>query len=226
MKIFAIGSLFCTICLRGTASAQVPPDAATPIKYVVILFQENVSFDHYFGTYPVAANLSGEVEFHARTDIPTPGVNGLSGLLMQANPNSGGPVRLSRAQAVTCSQSHNYTREQQAFNHGLMDKFLEFTSVSTASCDQGLGKQLVMGYFDGNTVTAMWNYAQNFALSDNYFASTFGPSTPGALNLISGQTHGGTVMRGSGGANVVEGTVVGDIDPALDDCSNANGVLL
>ena len=38
--------------------------------------------------------------------------------------------------------------------------------------------------YDGNTVTALWNYAQHFAMSDNSFSSTFGPSTPGALNLI------------------------------------------
>ena len=49
---------------------------------------------------------------------------------------------------------------------------------------------LVMGYYDGNTVTALWNYAQDFALSDNFFGTTFGPSTPGAINLISGQTNG------------------------------------
>ena len=51
-------------------------------------------------------------------------------------------------------------------------------------------KSLPMGYYDGNTVTALWNYAQNFAMSDNSFGTTFGPSTPGALNLVSGQTHG------------------------------------
>ena len=47
-----------------------------------------------------------------------------------------------------------------------------------------------MGYYDGNTVTALWNYAQHFALSDNSWTTTFGPSTPGALNLISGQSNG------------------------------------
>ena len=47
-----------------------------------------------------------------------------------------------------------------------------------------------MGYYDGNTVTALWNYAQHFAMSDNFFDTNFGPSTPGAINLISGQTHG------------------------------------
>jgi phospholipase C len=145
---------------------------------------------------------------------------------MASNTNSEVPFRLERAQAVTCSQSHNYTREQQAFNQGLMNKFVEFTSVFTSTCDQGLGRKLVMGYYDGNTVTAVWNYAQNFAMSDNNFASTFGPSTPGALNLISGQTHGATVARGSAGSNVIDGTVIGDIDPALDDCSGASAATL
>ncbi len=51
-------------------------------------------------------------------------------------------------------------------------------------------KGIVMGYFDGNTVTGLWNYAQNFALSDNSYNSNFGPSSPGAVNLISGQTNG------------------------------------
>ena len=42
-----------------------------------------------------------------------------------------------------------------------------------------------MGYYDGNTVTALWNYAQQYTLSDNSFGTVFGPSTPGAINLIS-----------------------------------------
>jgi len=143
---------------------------------------------------------------------------------MTNNRNTEQPFRLTRAQAVTCSQSHDYTREQRAFNSGLMDKFVEFTSVSTATCDQGLGRKLVMGYYDGNTVTAMWNYAQHFAMSDNYFASTFGPSTPGALNLIAGQTHGATIVRNTGNAStqVVAGSVIADVRAAFDDCVPAN----
>jgi phospholipase C len=196
----------------------------TPIKYVVVLFQENVSFDHYFATYPNALNPPSKPAFLARTDLPTPSVNGLSGPLLTNNPNTEAPFRLSRTQAVTCSQSHDYTREQRAFNNGLMDKFVEFTSVSTATCDQGLGRKLVMGYYDGNTVTAYWNYAQNFAMSDNFFASTFGPSTPGAMNLIAGQTNGATVVRDTGNAasQVVGDSVIADIRSAFDDCVPAN----
>jgi phospholipase C len=70
-------------------------------------------------------------------------------------------------------------------------------------------------------VTALWNYAQHFALSDNSFGTNFGPSTPGAINLISGNTHGATPAERTVGDEtlVVQGTLIGDPDPALDDCS-------
>ena len=58
-----------------------------------------------------------------------------------------------------------------------------------------------MGYFDGNTVTAFWNYAQNFAMSDNAWTDTFGPSTPGALDMIAGQTNGAVIIRSAPTAN-------------------------
>src|SRR5580698_4848804 len=65
-----------------------PEDAAqtaTPIKHLVVIFNENVSFDHYFATYPKAANPPGQPKFVA---LPgTPSVNGLSGTLLTANPN-------------------------------------------------------------------------------------------------------------------------------------------
>ncbi len=215
--------IFVTLSLVASSCA-LAQETTTPIKHLVVIFQENVSFDHYFATYPQAENPPGEPAFTARTDMPTPGVNGLSGGLMTRNPNAEAPFRLTRAQAYTCSQSHDYTREQQAFNSGLMDKFVEFTSVFTATCAQGLGRKLVMGYYDGNTVTAYWNYAQRFAMSDNYFETVFGPSTPGALMVVAGQTHGATVVRDVGTAanQVVEGSVIADIRAPFDDCVPTN----
>ena len=47
------------LSFSGAASAT-PPAARTPIQHVVVIFQENESFDHYFGTYPVASNPAGE----------------------------------------------------------------------------------------------------------------------------------------------------------------------
>ena len=79
--------------------------------------------------------------------------------------------------------------EQQAFDGGKMDKFVQFTNADTCTGQPILFGQpgLVMDYYDGNTVTALWNYAQNYAMSDNNYDTNFGPSTPGALNVISGR---------------------------------------
>src|SRR6476620_4198502 len=151
----------------------------TPIKHVVIVFQENVSFDHYFGTYPHATNPIGEPRFMA--DPRTPSINGLltEGLLT-ANPNSINPYRLDRSQAVTCDMDHEYSAEQQDYNGGLLDKFVEFAGPTDPKIFTNTAhNQQVMGYYDGNTVTAFWNYAQHFAMSDNPFNTVFGPSTPG-----------------------------------------------
>jgi len=203
--------------------------AQTPIKHLVVIFQENISFDHYFATYPVAANSTpGEPEFHAAPG--TPPVNGLSGPLLTHNPNAAQPFRLSRAQAVTCDQDHGYSAEQKAFNHGLMNRFVESTGHGTGPhCNiPGYEPSVVMGYYDGNTVTAIWNYAQHFAMSDNSFGTTFGPSTPGALNLISGQTHGAEDVTERAAKSVVEGSVIADPDPSrtLDDCSNGRATVI
>ncbi len=94
------------------------------------------------------------------------------------------------------------------------------------SCnDKNLGPNSTLGYYDGNTVTALWNYAQHFAMSDNSFSTTFGPSTPGLLNLVAGSTLEGTIANGLGaGGNIAgvatNGAVMGDPDPAGDVCSN------
>jgi phospholipase C len=208
------------------AMGQGGSDTATPIQHVVVIFQENVSFDHYFGTYPNAANSDG-VPFQAKSD--TPSVNGLSPALLNNNPNmyngaGANPFRLSHSQSATCDEDHNYGAEQLAFDLGLMDNFPATTgSGCGGGYDYGHGAGIVMGYYDGNTVTALWNYAQYFALNDNFFGSTFGPSTPGALNLVAGNTYPATPSDST--PKVVDiagdgaGTLVGDLDPTGDICS-------
>jgi len=202
----------------------------TPIKHLVVIFQENVSFDHYFATYPVATNPSGEPAFHAVSS--TPSVNGLNEPLNDPNnTNLAQPFRLGPTQFETCDQNHGYAAEQKAFDAGLMDRFVETVGVGDpppfgGPCvDYGRGKALVMGYYDGNTVTALWNYAQNFAMSDNSYGTTFGPSTPGALNLASGQTHGfspdvNPFIGKTGTAVTANTTVIGDPQPAGDICDS------
>src|SRR5271168_3028425 len=130
----ALTALALTAAMPGNILAQhASADTTTPIKHVVVIFQENVSFDHYFATYPHATNPAGEPAFHAKDD--TPRVNNLlAGGLLTENPNSTQPFRLEPSQAVTCDQDHDYGDEQKAFDHGLMDKFPEAVGSGGPGC--------------------------------------------------------------------------------------------
>ncbi|MFC8517245.1 phospholipase C [Streptomyces sp. NPDC057257] len=241
-----VGALLGAAALAAAGGA-VPASAApahghpgtrttTPIKHLVVIYDENVSFDHYFATYPKAANTDGTT-FKAAARTPKAD-NLLNAGLLTKNPNLYTPKRLASSQAMTCDQNHSYGPEQYAADGGKADKYVENTEVS--KCSGGLFGEpgLVMDYYDGNTVTGLWNYAQQYALNDHSFSSVYGPSTPGALNLISGQTHGViSVDPASGTENPKQtstpdsytvlspnakgvGTVVNDPDPAFDDCSD------
>jgi phospholipase C len=219
--------------VTANASSQPAWEArtATPIKHVVEIFGENISFDHYFGTYPYATNTDGTKFTASRS---TPRVNNLvtSGALKN-NPNEYKPSRLTPAEALTCDQNHNYLPEQKAVDNGKMDQFVQNTSTDTCTGLYG-SPGLAMDYYDGNTVSALWNYAQNYSMSDNSWDTIFGPSTPGALNLVSGQTHGGTAVDSVTGATVEGstsvvsqdangvGSVISDPDPYYDDCSDSD----
>lgn len=231
-------------CQAVTAYAgDADAKTATPIKHLVVIFQENVSFDHYFATYPKAANPAGEPAFTAAADTPKDIDTLAHAGLLDNNPNktntangadAAAPFRLDRTQAATADQGHGYTAEQAAYDNGKMDLFPAHTGKGTKDSAGAFGtKGQVMGYYDGNTVTALWNYAQNFAMNDNSFSTTFGPSTPGAINLVSGQTNGmelptGYKLEADGtydkGRVVPDGngnwTMISDLDPTGDVCSN------
>ena len=218
---------------NGTATAKAVP--TTPIQHVVVIFQENVSFDHYFATYPNATNSSGQPFYPAKG---TKSVNGLSGSLLTANPNGANPRRLDPAvtsDVLTCDQDHDYTDEQSAFDNGAMDKFVADTGTGSGNGPTGQPCQAsdVMNYYDGNTVTGLWNYAQHFAMSDNSFGTTFGPSSPGAINLASGDTGGvSRAIKGAAtdGDVVADGkggySLISDAQPFYDDCSTRDAAAL
>lgn len=225
--------------IYGAETVQ-PKDA---IRHIVVIFQENVSFDHYFATYPYVLNPPGDPKF---TALPgTPRVEGLTGQLLTQNPNflneqnglgKANPFRLRRDQAATADQDHNYQAEQLAYNNGKMDLFPK--SVGSADGPRVPGEKagvpsttgLTMGYYDGNTVTAYWNYAQHFAMSDHQFGVIFGPSTPGAINLVSGQTNGVVDDQNAAGGIVSDGnggfTLIADPQPSGDVCSSTSDALV
>ncbi len=238
----SIGAAFLTLCAGGHALAQTRTlfgynqhPTATPIKHLVVIYQENVSFDHYFGTYPIATNPPGEPHFHALRGTPL--VNNLvTANLLVNNPNftnpangdgAANPFRLDRSQAATADQNHAYTAEQQAYDDGVADLFPLYTGRGTPGGVGAFGTTgQVMGYYDGNTVTALWRYAQRFSMNDNAYSDTYGPSTPGALEAVSGQTNGMQIVLSSrDNYYVPDGqggyTMINDVDPANDVCSSA-----
>jgi phospholipase C len=245
----------------STSSGERP--TSTPIKHVVVIFGENVSFDHYFGTYPNAAGADGQ-PFKAAKG--TPAVVGLPPAtseslppslrhgenLLFSNPNSARPLRLDSSPTglsgnpggqLTCDQNHNYSDEQQAFDEGKMDRFVQSlgngggTSPFGAPCSAST----VMDYYDGNTVTGLWNYAQRYAMSDNSFGTTFGPSSPGAINLVAGTTGNVDTAHEANNPSIATSTapnadltanglggysLTNDAQPYWDDCSTRNAVAL
>jgi phospholipase C len=206
-----------------------------PIKHLVVVFNENVSFDHYFATYPNALNVDGEPAFRPAKGTPAD-INNLltTPALLDNNPNlntangtnAANPFRLDRTQAKTADQGHGYGAEQKAYDGGKNDLFPLNTGSGTSGGAGAFGtKALVMGYYDGNTVTAYWNYAQNYAMSDNAWGDQFGPSTPGAINMFAGNTNGFVQTVGSGSLlNDGSGgfTLTGDVDPSGDVCSSTS----
>ncbi len=265
-----VPALFAALAVSGGVVAQtaaaskvVEPPTTTPIKHVVVIFQENVSFDHYFGTYPNAANSDGQ-KFKAAKG--TPAVDGLTPAtaeslppalrhatnLLFSNPNASQPQRLdSNATGLlgdaggqlTCDQDHDYSDEQQAFDNGAMDRFVQ--SVGTASGNTPFGTPCnansVMDYYDGNTVTGLWNYAQHYSMSDDSFGTTFGPSAPGAINLTAGDTGNVDMTHLANNPSISTSTspdgdltpdglggysLTSDAQPYWDDCSTRDAVAL
>ena len=146
---------------QGWRSSASHLPTTKPIKYLVVIFDENISFDHYFATYPKAYNPPGEPTFVARPD--TPAANGLTSTLLENNPKNpnpkagapepAAPLRLDRHGALTCDNDNHYKDEQEAYDGGLLDKFAEILSPAPGSgCTIN---NLAMGYYDGNTVTAI-----------------------------------------------------------------------
>ncbi len=173
-------------------------------------------------------------------------------------------MRLGHDQPMTCDQDHFYTAEQNAADHGLEDLYAQNTGQghTLAQCLAGLTYRgrpepippgadknyAVMDYYDGNSVTGLWNYAQHFAMSDNDYGTTYGTSTLGAINVTGANTFGATcgaaadtindsVCAAPPGLNTARplashittgqhgqpaagpGTVIDDADPTYDICS-------
>jgi phospholipase C len=233
------------------SSSAAPAATTTPIQHLVVIVDSGVSFDHYFGTYPYVTNSDGH---YFKASSSTPKVStalyskwtqvtkkfkspaGVIGTLLTDNPNQYNPQRLGYNEVLTCAQNDGYTAEQDAVDNGHDDQYVEnqlTPDCGRADLSPASRPGVVMDYYDGNTVTALWNYAQHYAMSVANYDSTYGPSELGAINMIGGDTEGGYAVSPTSTSTVASsdavsplaggtGTIYGDIDPAFDNCSDAS----
>src|SRR6266851_7562881 len=168
--LLAAGGLLCGLLAACTSAVQVT-GAATPstadltgihkIQHVIIVMQENRSFDSYFGTFPGADGIP------MRHGVPTVCVPNPAGGCAQpyhdtADVNGGGP--------------HGEVNAVADINHGKMDGFIRERDAAKASCRipddpacSGNSVPDVMGYHTAAEIPNYWAYAKNYVLQDHMF---------------------------------------------------------
>jgi phospholipase C len=150
--------------MAGPASAPSDPQTTTPIKHLVVLMQENHTFDNYFGSYPGANGIP--------MDIKMP--------VDPADPSKGFVTPWHIGQTGITDLSHTPTTFTAQYDNGLMDGF-----VSTLNKLNQNG-QLSMGYYDGTDIPYYWNLAANYVLFDNFFSSAKDGSAANHMYWVAG----------------------------------------
>jgi phospholipase C len=208
-------SLILVLCF---ALANVPAlsfaQTGYPIRHLILVIQENHTFDNYFGTYPGAngippgasnpASLNSTLmdyvsPFHLDAKQPIyivgdelpPGVADPLDLEDSGN-DSVSPFHLSST--VTTDISHAWTAAHVAYDNGRMDGFIYAQDVLKLNGTEA------MGYYTRSDLPYYYDYADNYVLDDNFFSSLLGPSLPNHLYIASG-TSGGIIDNGGGTLN-------------------------
>ena len=187
------------------------------IKHVFVIFQENRSFDHYFGTYPGVDGLfnqpSSKVLGFTQKIVNTDGtVGSISPFVIPQTVQATNGATVPLYPADTGSVDHSETgyqvdldfnadyvaaNDRYALNE---EKLTTNASGQIVSSSTGLAPtsnptlvqkqmaELDMSHIDCNTIPILWNYAQKFALFDHFHQGVIGPSTPNAISMIAGQS--------------------------------------
>jgi phospholipase C len=216
------------IFLLAALSAAAPAIAVAPndvvaalrarVKHVFVIYQENHSFDNYFGTYPGADNLaSPEAQAHGFRQYDPIGKSWVT------------PFRITDPDTESPSQSRPLVYEKM--NGGKMDAFLSAQErVSQRKFDAAGARDvglLTMAHYDCDTIPFLWKYARAFSLYDHIFSAMTGPSTPAAIELIAGQAGETQWARDPANATSPEDNgpgvpVTNDLDPAYGPYSEAD----
>lgn len=212
--IFAIaGALLLGACssVHATGGSQSTANLLRGrIKHVFVIYQENHTFDNYFGSYPGADNLAGtQAQKYGFRQYDPIGKRWVTPFRI-SDPDIAGPTQ---ARAAT----------QAKMDGDAMDRFVagqERASLKEydASDARAVGL-LTMAYYDCDTIPYLWKYAHTFALFDHVFEGMVGPSTPGNIEIIAAQSWQTQWARFP--ADRIKGIkgpgdpIYGDLDPAF-----------
>lgn len=213
-------------CLALTA--QAPPGAPAPagasidavrsrIKHVFVIFQENHSFDNYFGTYPGAENLASPLA--------------LTHGFRQYDPIGNAwvtPFRITDPDIEAMSQAR--TALLAKMDGGKMDGFVSAQEAHSRQERGDAGARavglLTMAHYDCDTVPFLWKYAGSFALFDHIFQAMAGPSTPNNISIVAaqaGQTQAARDLAQSASTLPQGVPVLDDRNPAFGPYPDADG---
>ncbi len=149
-----------------TLPATAPRGEQIPIEHVIVLMQENRSFDSYFGKLPAAG--------HADVDGLPAGAS---------NPDADGtPVpAFHQTRYCTADTNHEWTGSHQEFDDGKNDGFVTANNPDGARA---------MGYYDETDLPFYYGLAKTFAMGDRYFCSLLGPTYPNRFYLLTATSFG------------------------------------
>jgi phospholipase C len=171
-----------TLSLASSITAAGQSDEVTAlrvhVKHVFIIYQENHSFDNYFGTYPGAENLASSLaQSHGFRQYDSIGKTWITPFRI-TDPDTEGP---SQARTVVYDK----------MDGGKMDAFVatqeQFSQRRFAPASARSIALLTMAHYDCDTIPFLWKYAHTFALFDHIFSAMVAPSTPGAIEVIAAQ---------------------------------------
>ena len=193
------------------------------VKYVFVIFQENRSFDSYFGTFPGANGL-----FTQPAD-KTPGfvqpIENVDGSMGTISPFRIGPDQYAADlddvdhSYVIMAHKMDVTNGVAKMNNYALDeekKYMPHGQGVPSLMAKQMG-ELTMAYENCDTVPYLWNYASRFVLFDNIFQHTMGPSAPNAIVMIAGQTGETQWVKHPNEADGAKGLLKGQGEPVITD---------
>jgi phospholipase C len=175
MSLFMVIALISTVIIPPLAYAQQQINSDgnnnnNPIKHIVVIMQENHSFDNYFGTYPGANGIPKNVCMPLDPD----------------HPNNGCVKPFLSANVTPPDMIHEYHESHIGYHNGKMDGFMQGEHQNNYT----------MSYYDNKTIPYYWDLAKHYVLADNFFSSVLSYSLPNHWYTIAGQAPTVSIYHG------------------------------